>query len=111
MVAEDVVGTRRRTKNATEHDVGAESVVEDLVADLAVGCVSIQLSNRVPGTIIGSATSTTVVVGQRNPWDHGCARTVKDDLLSRSVSDANSVVSFVVDENAACGWNLPANRT
>lgn len=49
-----------RPKNTREHDVGAEAVVEDLVADLAVRGI-VDLCNRVPRTVVDSAASAAVI--------------------------------------------------
>jgi len=108
-VSESKVVARSRPKYASKHDVGVEIVVEDFIAVLAVG--GVELSNGVARTVVDSTARTTLVVGQRNPWNHYRAWTVECNSLGRPVSDSNGLVRLVVDEDAASWRNLAANRT
>lgn len=100
---------RARPKDTREHNVCAEAVVEDFVADLAVGRV--HLSNRVPRTVIDGAARAALVVGQRNPWNQHCAGTIEANGLGSPIGDSNGLVGFVVNEDASGGWDLAPNRS
>lgn len=107
LASENKVIAGSGSENTRKHDVGAQSIAEDVVADFTIR--SIELGQRCARTVVGGARRAAVRAVQWDPRDDLSSRAIEAECLGGPVCDCNGLVTVIVYEDATCRRNLAAS--